>query len=35
MPSVDPRRWWVLATLSLSLVIITADTTILSVAIPS
>ncbi len=31
----DPRRWWILAILSLSLLVISLDNTILNVALPS
>jgi EmrB/QacA subfamily drug resistance transporter len=31
----DPRRWWILAVLSLSLVVISLDNTILNVALPA
>ena len=34
-PADDPRRWWTLAVLCTSLVLITIDTTILNVAIPT
>jgi len=34
-PESDPRRWWTLAVLCTSLVLITIDTTILNVAIPT
>ncbi len=34
-PASDPRRWWTLAVLCTSLVLITIDTTILNVAIPT
>jgi EmrB/QacA subfamily drug resistance transporter len=34
-PATDPRRWWTLAVLCTSLVLITIDTTILNVAIPT
>ena len=33
--SADPKRWWALAVLCLSLVVITLDNTILNVAIPT
>ncbi|HLU73280.1 MAG TPA: MFS transporter, partial [Nonomuraea sp.] len=31
----DPRRWWVLAVLCLSLMVLSVDGTILNLAIPS
>ena len=35
MPAADPRRWWTLAVLCTSLVLITIDTTVLNIAIPT
>jgi len=34
-PVADPRRWWALAVLCLSLVLITLDNTVLNVALPT
>src|SRR6267143_4840082 len=34
-PGADPRRWWALAVLCLSLVLITLDNTVLNVALPT
>ena len=34
MDTADPRRWWILLVLCLSLVVITLDNTILNVALP-
>ena len=34
-PSADPRRWWTLAVLCLSLLVISLDNTVLNVALPT
>ena len=34
-PPVDPRRWWVLAALMLSMIVVGLDSTVLNVALPT
>jgi len=34
-PAADPRRWWVLAVMSLSIFMIFVDNTVVNTAIPS